>query len=158
MRNEKRRHAVKGVKGKRNVVVMKSWVDEASLIRGSGTLARCGQRGVLRKCNQTDSELTVGMIYTKRALRNSETAQDDGKGANGRADEKDKESEIPRFSLWGCLFGASVVTNGPLPTVEEEQMGVILYKAQHQDGRKEKLCDVVDGGSRIQEGGLFRRG
>ena len=105
MRNEKRRHAVKGVQGKRNVVVMKSWVDEASLIRGSGTLVRCGQRGVLRKCNQTDSELTVGMIYTKRALRNSETAQDDGKGANGRADEKDKESEIPRF-LYGAVCSA----------------------------------------------------
>ena len=42
-------------------------------------------------------------------------------GGSGRADESDKECwALQDFLLYGgCLFGASVATNGPLPTVEE---------------------------------------
>ena len=65
MRNEKRRHAMMGVEGKRNIVMMKARVDVASLIRGCGTVVRCCRGGVLRKCNQTDSELTVDFVTIK---------------------------------------------------------------------------------------------
>lgn len=55
------------VEGKHNTVVMKLRGDKASLIRGSGTrtVVLCGQGGVLRKCNQIESELTLDILYAK---------------------------------------------------------------------------------------------
>lgn len=44
MRNERRRHAMMGVEGKRKTVVMRLRVDEASVIRGFGTSVRLRPR------------------------------------------------------------------------------------------------------------------
>ena len=48
--------AMMSLEGKRDGVVMKFCVDWACLVRGCGTVVRCGQGGVLRKWNQSDRQ------------------------------------------------------------------------------------------------------
>ena len=142
MRNGKRRRIgrCRG-RSQHNTVVMKLWVDKASLVRGSGTVVRCGQGGVLRKCNQTESELTfryfvrqIELCAVPRPLRMIE------KECMDALMKKTRSRRVPRF-LYGAVCSALALlqTARYRRVTEKKQRGVILYNAQQQDVRGKGL-------------------